>query len=98
MIQLARAASLFLPGNDREDGEQDDRSGQKPAASKREELPYRVELWNVGKSAVEEVLAITRSASIGYAAFYAATREFPDRFLTLRDKSGIVNRWNDPSH
>ena len=63
-----------------------------------EDLPYRVEIWNEAKTAVETVLAITVSASIGYAAFYAATREFPDRYITLRHKNSIINRWNVPSH
>lgn len=97
MILTPRAVYYFLPGDGGDDGEQTGRHPQKPAAG-REDLPYRVELWDVAKTYVEEVLAITRSASIGYAAFYAATREFPDRYLTLRDKTGIVNRWNGPSH
>lgn len=63
-----------------------------------EDLPYRVEIWNETKTAVETVLAITVSASIGYAAFYAATREFPDRYITLRHKNSIINRWNVPAH
>jgi hypothetical protein len=97
MIHAVRPAYFFLPGSDHDDDEQLARQAQKPTP-KREDLPYRVELWNVAKTAVEEVLAITRSASIGYAAFYAAMREYPDRYLTLRDKTGIVNRWNGPSH
>lgn len=66
----------------------------KPAA--REDLPYRVELWDEQKQAVEQVLAVTVNASIGYAAYYAATREHPNRYITLRHKGGIVSRWNGP--
>jgi hypothetical protein len=98
MIQAARAAYYFLPGDDHDDGEPAGGPIPKSPVSKREDLPYKVELWNLTKTAVEEVLAVTRSASIGYAAFYAATREYPDRYLTLSDKSGIVNRWNGPAH
>ena len=98
MILAARAAYYFLPGDDPDDGEQAGKPSPKSTPSKREDLPYRVELWNLNKTAVEEVLAVTRSASIGYAAFYAATREYPNRYLTLRDKSGVVNRWNGPVH
>ena len=66
--------------------------------SGREDLPYKVELWNEAKESVEQVLAVTASGSIGYAAFYAATREFPQRYVTLRHKNRIVSRWNGPTH
>ena len=69
-----------------------------PVPTEREDLPYRVELWDEAKAAVEQVLAVTASGSIGYAAFYAATREFPQRYVTLRHKTRIVSRWNGPSH
>ena len=63
-----------------------------------EHLPYRVELWNEGRTAVEQVLAMTANASIGYSAFYAAARDHFDRYITLRHKGSIVNRWNSPRH
>lgn len=69
-----------------------------PAPTERDDLPYRVELWDQAKNGVEQVLAVTASASIGYAAYYAATREFPDRFVTLRHKHSFISRWNGPSH
>jgi hypothetical protein len=69
-----------------------------PLPTEREDLPYRVELWNDDKTAVEQVLAVTASGSIGYAAYYAATREFPQRYVTLRHKNRIVTRWNGPAH
>jgi hypothetical protein len=47
---------------------------------------------------VEQVLAITANASIGYSAFYAAARDYFDRYITLRHKNTIVNRWNGPAH
>ena len=61
-----------------------------------EELPYKVELWDEAKRSVEQVLAVTANGSIGYAAYYAATREHPDRFVTLRHKNSIISRWNAP--
>jgi hypothetical protein len=64
----------------------------------REDLPYKVEIWNEGGSAVEQVVAVTANASIGYAAYYAATREYPDRHITLRHKNSIVARWRGPKH
>ncbi len=64
----------------------------------REDLPYRVELWDEAKQSVEQILAVTANGSLGYAAFYAATREHPDRYLTLRHKNSIMSRWNGPGH
>ena len=62
----------------------------------REDLPYRVELWDDAKESVELVLAVTASGSIGYAAYYAATREYPQPYVTLRHKIRTMARWNGP--
>jgi len=66
--------------------------------SEREDLPYRVELWTESKNEVEVVLAVTASGSIGFAAYFAATREYPDRYIALRHKGSFVSRWNGPPH
>jgi hypothetical protein len=63
-----------------------------------EELPYKVELWDARGLSVEQVLAVTVSGSIGYAAYYAATREHPDRYITLRHRNSIISRWNGPKN
>jgi hypothetical protein len=63
-----------------------------------EELPYKVELWDAARQSVEQVLAMTANGSIGYAAYYAATREHPDRYVTLRHRNSIISRWNGPQH
>lgn len=63
-----------------------------------EDLPYKVELWDETRASVEQVLAVTANGSIGFAAFYAATREFPERYITLRHNNSIVSRWNGPRH
>jgi hypothetical protein len=63
-----------------------------------EDLPYKVELWDESRSTVEQVLAVTANGSIGYAAYYAATREYPDRYVTLRHKNNIISRSNPPRH
>jgi hypothetical protein len=41
---------------------------------------------------------VTASPSIGYAAYYAATREHPNRQITLRHKNSIISRWPGPGH
>ena len=84
-------------------GSDPDEGNGRPGRSRRdapehEELPYKVELWDVTRSTVEVVLAVTANGSIGYAAYYAATREYPDRYVTLRHKNSIVSRWNGPGH
>ena len=66
--------------------------------AERDDLPYKVELWNEARTAVEQVLAVTANGSIGYAAYYAATREHPERYVTLRHNNRIVSRWNEPRH
>lgn len=86
-----------LAAGDREDDSAGEPSFD-PTPLEREELPYKVELWDEAKTAVEQVLAVTASGSIGYAAYYAATREFPNRYITLRHKHGIISRWNGPGH
>lgn len=63
-----------------------------------DDLPYRVELWNAGKTEIELLLAVTASGSIGYAAYHAATREYPERYVVLRHHDGILARWNGPAH
>jgi hypothetical protein len=64
----------------------------------REDLPYKVELWDERRTAVEVVLAVTSSSSIGFAAYYAATREYPERHVTLRHKGSVIARWPGPGH
>jgi len=56
-----------------------------------EHLPFRIELW---KGAVQKrVLAATSNVSIGYAAFYAAAKLYPDSYIELRDSLGVLCRW-----
>ena len=63
-----------------------------------EDLAYKVELWDRQGEAVEQVLAVTSSPSIGYAAYYAATREFPDSIITLRHKNSVMSKWGGKPH
>jgi hypothetical protein len=72
--------------------------GRGPSSADDEDLPYKVELWSSDKETVDQVLAVTASGSIGYAAYYAATKEFPDRFITLRRSKLVISRWNGPTH
>jgi hypothetical protein len=91
--RLLWLASSNDPGNNKPS-----RRSSPPEPSEREDLPYKVEIWDDAGASVEQVVAVTASASIGYAAYYAATREFPDRRITLRHKNSVVARWNGPKH
>lgn len=85
------------PPGDREDGIPRG-APSRPVPVDRENLPYKVEIWNESGASVEQVVAVTANASIGYAAYYAATREYPDRHITLRHKNSVVARWSGPKH
>jgi hypothetical protein len=85
------------PPGDREDGLPRG-APSRPVPVDRDDLPYKVEIWNESGASVEQVVAVTANASIGYAAYYAATREYPDRHITLRHKNSVVARWSGPKH
>jgi hypothetical protein len=87
----------FGTGDDSQDPARRAPRSDQPTAS-HEDLPYKVELWNESRTSVEQILAITANGSIGYAAYYAATREYPERYVTLRHKNNIVSRSNPPQH
>ena len=63
-----------------------------------EDLPYKVEVWDDAGALVEQVVAISVSPAIGYAAYYAATREYPGRAITLSHKGRVISRWAGPAH
>jgi hypothetical protein len=86
---------LFAPSDDDPEFEDISRAA-KGLPRQGEDLPYRVEVWSEDHSRVEQTLAMTANGSIGYAAYYEATREFPGRYVVLRHKNRIVARWNPP--
>jgi hypothetical protein len=88
----------MAPSDEAEDGGPRKVSSTERSLAGGDDLPYRVELWDEEKKAVEQVLAVTANATIGYAAYYAATRENPHRYVVLRHKRSIVSRWNGPEH
>lgn len=92
-----RAAYNLVSGRDPENG-RPDHARIPRSVEGREELPYRVELWDEAKQGVEQVLAVTAHGSIGFAAYYAATREYPGRYITLRHKDRTVARSIEPAH
>ncbi|HEY6618178.1 MAG TPA: hypothetical protein VIY68_01415 [Steroidobacteraceae bacterium] len=87
-----------MPGDDAEDPSPGKISRLDQPTAPREDLPYKVELWDEAKASVEQILAVTANGSIGFAAYYAAAREYPQRYVTLRHKNSIVSRSNPPEH
>ena len=98
VVPLSAFAYWLLPGDDAEDPSYPKISRLDEPKAPREDLPYKVELWDEAKASVEQVLAVTSHGSIGYAAYYAAAREYPNRYLTLRHRNSIVSRTNPPEH
>lgn len=66
--------------------------------SAREDLPYRVEVWDAAGEVAEQVVAESLSPAIGFAAYYAAVREYPGRSVVLRHKGAVISRWSGRSH
>ena len=93
---LPTRVRLAQSGGPEDDAQND---GERDAlANTGDDLPYKVEVWDEESRAVEQTLAITANGSIGYAAYYEATKEFPTRYITLRHKNRVVARWNPPGH
>lgn len=87
----------LLPPNDSNDSGTSNPASFDSFLIEQEDLAYRVELWDERKLGVEQVLAVTVNASLGYAAYFAATKDYSDRYLTLRHRNRILSRWNGPS-
>jgi hypothetical protein len=58
------------------------------------DLPYVVELWDETQTTVAGVLAGAADATLGFAAFYAALREYPARYITLRQAGNLITAAN----
>jgi hypothetical protein len=57
------------------------------------DLPFRIELWDDGRSAVERVVARAHSANLAQAIFRAACEQYPGRKVSLwRDRERVAER------
>jgi hypothetical protein len=63
-----------------------------------DDLPYKVEVWDETGKFVEQVVAVSVTPAIGYAAYFAATREYPGRAITLRHRLAVISRWTGKTH
>ena len=94
MRQLAVPLTRLSMAQGTDDPDSDPQEGAARGTAPRDDLPYKVELWDEDRTSVELVLAVTAHSSIGYAAYHAAMREYPDRYLTLSHRNRVLSRWN----
>jgi hypothetical protein len=90
----ARAIASNLPPSWEPAASENPETGRTSGLARKDDLPYRVEVWDHSRTSVERLLAVTASAGIGFAAYYQAAQEFPDRTITLRYKNSVVARFN----
>lgn len=90
-------AYKLATGDERDDGGAGSPAGFGFGVEK-DDLPYKVEVWDADAEYVEHVVAISAHPAIGFAAFYAAAQEYPGRRITLRFKSRILSNWTGKSH
>ena len=95
MLQLAYR---FQAPNDPGDGDDGQLGPPDGYPLEHEDLPYKVEVWDETGDFVEHVVAISANPAIGFAAYYAAAREFPGRAVTLRYKGRTLSRWTGRPH
>lgn len=91
-------AHQFRPPDDPTDEDDRTASPYEEFPGDREDLPYKVEVWDAAGKYIEQVVAVSVSPAIGYAAYFAATREFPGRAITLRHKASVISRWTGQAH
>ena len=61
----------------------------------KEELPYRIELWDADRSDnVERILARALNEQLARAIFKAAKEEHPERRLTLAKGKQIIDNFS----
>lgn len=59
-------------------------------------LPYTVELWDPAGERPELVLGELRTASLAFACYYGALREFVGRRIVLRQGTHVVASFSPP--
>jgi hypothetical protein len=94
----ASAHYLCPPDDDPDDGLGKTHKSKGGFPTEADDLAYKIEVWDETAEFVERVVAVSVSAAIGYAAYYAATREYPGRCITLRHRKAIISRWTGQAH
>lgn len=73
----------LAPPSDREDGAPRGLPSR-PTPAQRKDLPYKVEMWDRGGAALQQVLARALDVQLARAIFHAARKEYPDARILLR--------------
>lgn len=60
------------------------------AAAPNETLPFKIELWDEGRTGVQRVLARVASSVLARAAYDAAVSEHANRRITLRRGARMI--------
>lgn len=92
------SAHRLSPPDDKDDGPDGTRKGYGGFPTEADDLAYTVEVWDESGEFVEQVVAVSATPAIGYAAYYAAAREYPGRCITLRHRKAIISRWTGQAH
>ena len=56
----------------------------------RDELPFRVEIWDDKHGHVEAVIALASDYATAKSAYEVAVKRRPGRFITLRQKARVI--------
>jgi hypothetical protein len=95
---MLQGVHQFRPPDEPSDEDDGTPSSLSRFQSDGEDLPYKVEVWDDGGTFVDQVVAVSIGPAIGYAAYYAAPREYPGRAITLRHRGRVISRWAGPAH
>ena len=95
---MVQGAHQLCPPDDPTDEEGGTPSPYGRFPNEGEDLPYKVEVWDAAGEILEQVVAVSVSPAIGYAAYYAAVREFPGHSIVLRHNARVLSRWTGRAH
>jgi hypothetical protein len=87
----------LAPRGDREDGRPRG-IPSRPVPADREDLPYKIEIWTETGASVEQIIAATANASIGYAASITQQPASTRIVILHCARNSVVARWSGPQH
>jgi hypothetical protein len=58
-----------------------------------DELPFRVEQWDLAGGRMEQMLSASADLRVGKAAFAEAVRQRPDQRILLRHKARVIEEY-----
>jgi len=58
-----------------------------------DDLPFRVEQWDVASARLEQILSASADLHLGRAAFVEAVRQRPTQRILLRHKTRVIEEY-----